>query len=221
MTDSCANIDKIRKALYYKHDRGYVNGLIDAMTLEDLRKILFRLLETSKSGLIQKDVDIFKMRYGIDYPEEHSHKAIARKYDVHFQSSGYAVTKVSDMIRRYLSLQNIKSSANVKTSEKEKMKIYVHKDHMEQENVYMKHLSAMTGEQLHSKADIAGELAGRDIVITGLSNILRNVVKRLDSLHDTDANKDMAELSMEIKGALAPYNLEIYNATSLEYESNS
>lgn len=97
------------------------------------------------------------------------------------------------------------------------MKLYIHDDHMEQGKVYMKHVSAMTREQLHSKADIAGELAGRDIVITGLSNILRNVIDRLDSLPDTD----MAELSMEIKGALAPYNLEIYNATSLEYESNS
>ena len=50
-------------------------------------------------------------------------------------------------------------------------KQYAERDPMEQDklgNYYCRHVSAMTSEDLHSKADIAAELAHRDIVIDQL-----------------------------------------------------
>lgn len=47
-------------------------------------------------------------------------------------------------------------------------KQYADRDHMEQGNYYMRHLMAMTAEKLHSKSDIAAELAHRDMVIDAL-----------------------------------------------------
>lgn len=47
-------------------------------------------------------------------------------------------------------------------------KEYTERDIEEQGDFYMKHVSAMTGEKLHSKSDIAAELAHRDIKNNGL-----------------------------------------------------
>lgn len=47
-------------------------------------------------------------------------------------------------------------------------KQYADRDHMAQGNYYMRHLMAMTAEGLHSKSDIAAELAHRDMVIDEL-----------------------------------------------------
>lgn len=103
------------------------------------------------------------------------------------------------------------------------MKIYVHKDHMEQGNVYMKHLSAMTKEQLHSKADIAGELAGRDIVITKLTKALEEAITYIDELSccegiDRDVSKELQSISSIVGSRLQEQDLSIYKADSLDYE---
>jgi len=50
--------------------------------------------------------------------------------------------------------------------------LYEQRDIEAQEDYYMKHLSAMTGEKLHRKSDIAAELAHRDMVIDGLKEDL-------------------------------------------------
>lgn len=39
---------------------------------------------------------------------------------------------------------------------------YADRDHMELGDYYVRHVSAMTGEALHSKSEIAAELAWRD-----------------------------------------------------------
>jgi hypothetical protein len=48
-------------------------------------------------------------------------------------------------------------------------KLYAERDACAQGDHYMKHVSAMTGEKLHSKSDIAAELAHRDIIIERLT----------------------------------------------------
>ena len=107
--------------------------------------------------------------------------------------------------------------------ENNKMKIYVHEDHMEQGNIYMKHLSAMTKEQLHSKADIAGELAGRDIVITKLAKALEEAITYIDELShcegiDRDVSKELQNISLVVSSRLHEQDLTIYKADSLEYD---
>jgi len=50
-------------------------------------------------------------------------------------------------------------------------KLYEERDHMAQDKAggyYSRHVSAMTGEGLHAKSDIAGELAHRDMEIDRL-----------------------------------------------------
>lgn len=44
---------------------------------------------------------------------------------------------------------------------------------------YFRHLNAMTGEKLHSKADIAAELAYRDLIIDELVFALRGALPLL------------------------------------------
>lgn len=56
--------------------------------------------------------------------------------------------------------------------------LYTKRDPMkldEQGDFYIKHVSAMTSEKLHSKSDIACELAYRDYVISQLSKALDTI----------------------------------------------
>lgn len=103
------------------------------------------------------------------------------------------------------------------------MKIYIHDDHMEQDNIYMKHLSAMTKEQLHSKADIAGELAGRDIIIAKLAKALEETINSIDNLSESseinrDVFKELQNITLISGNALHEQDLTIYKADSLEYD---
>ena len=54
------------------------------------------------------------------------------------------------------------------------MKLYGDRSVEELGEYYTKHLSAMTSEGLHSKSDIAAELAYRDYVIDKLWKMLDN-----------------------------------------------
>ena len=76
-------------------------------------------------------------------------------------------------------------------------KLYAERDAMELDeagNYYIKHVMAMTSEQLHSKSAIAGELAHRDMLIDKLTKELQKAAKvqavqetnkaLLQSLHD-------------------------------------
>ena len=60
-------------------------------------------------------------------------------------------------------------------------KLYAKRDMQELDkagNYYCKHVSAMTGESLHSKADIDAELGYRDMLIATLKMALKG--RRLD-----------------------------------------
>lgn len=46
---------------------------------------------------------------------------------------------------------------------------------------YCRHVSAMTGEKLHSKSDIAAELGHRDMLIDNLTSALQHLVEVYDS----------------------------------------
>lgn len=59
-----------------------------------------------------------------------------------------------------------------------KRKQYAERDIMAQGSYYMRHLSAMTAEKLHSKSDIAAELAHRDMEI----DKLRDEIVRLSQI---------------------------------------
>ena len=52
---------------------------------------------------------------------------------------------------------------------------YAQRDHEEQGEYYVRHLSAMTGERLHDKSAIAGELAHRDMRIAELEERLTKI----------------------------------------------
>jgi AAA+ superfamily predicted ATPase len=52
------------------------------------------------------------------------------------------------------------------------LNIYGQRDHEAQGTYYLKHIDAMTRENLYSKSAIAGELAHRDIEIDVLTNAL-------------------------------------------------
>jgi hypothetical protein len=54
-------------------------------------------------------------------------------------------------------------------------KLYADRDAIRQGQHYTKHVEAMTAEGLHSKADIAAELAHRDIEIERLRGALEKV----------------------------------------------
>ena len=65
---------------------------------------------------------------------------------------------------------------------------------------YVKHVTAMTAEGLHSKADIAAELAWRDSVIEGLKTNL---------FMAAEEREDMRKVAVGLANALADINNDI------------
>jgi len=59
-------------------------------------------------------------------------------------------------------------------------KLYAERDHEAQGEYYMRHLEAMTAKKLHSKSDIAAELAHRDILIVELREALSEILAVYD-----------------------------------------
>ena len=62
-------------------------------------------------------------------------------------------------------------------------KLYAERDIISMDksgNFYCQHISAMTGEKLHSKSDIAAELGHRDMIINDLLIALQQLVERYD-----------------------------------------
>lgn len=56
---------------------------------------------------------------------------------------------------------------------------------------YTRHISAMTGEELHSKSDIAAELAWRDMMISNLQDQILNLHKQFSKV-ETRINASMS-----------------------------
>ena len=68
-------------------------------------------------------------------------------------------------------------------------KHYAERDHIKQGKYYMAHVSAMTGEALHSKSAIAAELAHRDIEIERLRTLARDAYAAWDGDKDARVGK--------------------------------
>ncbi len=68
-------------------------------------------------------------------------------------------------------------------------KLYGKRNPIKQGQHYMNHLMAMTAEGLHSKSDIAAELAHRDIVIEDLFDIYWQLLNAIE-MH-TDPKEDI------------------------------
>ena len=73
--------------------------------------------------------------------------------------------------------------------------LYAERDIIEQGKHYSQHTSAMTSEGLHSKSDIAAELAHRDIQI----DQLRARVAELEAYHHAHSDKQAASMPEWIK----------------------
>lgn len=73
-------------------------------------------------------------------------------------------------------------------------------------SAYGKHVSAMTGEKLHSKSDIAAELAYRDDQIETLEFTCKSLSKQ---------NKGLADKLEEAEGEIAALNGELENLNHL------
>ncbi len=58
-------------------------------------------------------------------------------------------------------------------SKSEPKKLYAERDPESQGEYYMRHLNAMTAEELHHKGDIASELAHRDMLIDELVELAK------------------------------------------------
>lgn len=69
-------------------------------------------------------------------------------------------------------------------------KLYAERDIMALDdagNYYFKHVSAMTGEKLHSKSDIAAELAHRDYEIDKLKARVEELEQQLEDVRSLSA----------------------------------
>ncbi len=84
--------------------------------------------------------------------------------------------------------------------------------HSSIDNQFLKHLSAMTGEQLHSKADIAAELAYRDTVIEHLEQCVRMMLIDLKAANSVACDAFDTEIW---ERALKQYPLEIHRVQGL------
>jgi len=61
-------------------------------------------------------------------------------------------------------------------------RLYSVRDHQAQGDYYLRHVSAMTGEGLHAKSAIAGELAHRDMVIEAQAAEIEALRKQIANL---------------------------------------
>jgi len=79
-------------------------------------------------------------------------------------------------------------------------KLYAHRDIEGQKQFYLDHIYHMTSESLHSKSDIAAELAHRDIIINELLEALEDIIDSrllvgLTELHDKVRDKAYAAIA--------------------------
>jgi len=80
---------------------------------------------------------------------------------------------------------------------------YAKRDAIDLEPHYSKHVGAMTREALHSKADIAAELAWRDARIADLETKLRVCSEQFDAVAGmNDENVRLAGMVAELRGSL-------------------
>jgi hypothetical protein len=75
--------------------------------------------------------------------------------------------------------------------------LYAERDIMVQGEEYIKHIDRMTLEGLHSKSDIAAELAHRDIEIKRLREALEFYADDINWIEQTDYNVDETNVDVD------------------------
>lgn len=96
-------------------------------------------------------------------------------------------------------------------------KLYAERDTVEQGQHYMKHLLAMTAEKLHSKGDVAAELAHRDIMIEQLQARVNELEQALRNATKSSSRYDVEVIAAEMQVFDAvPTRASIENHTTLK-----
>lgn len=199
---------KVRRDIIYKNINQQVKSEIESLTLDDLKVILHTLAETSRSSLAARDIDIFKMRYGIDYDVEYTLREIAEKYNRTTQNSVYTINKVKNMIVRYIRYRLSDNSPTNKSLDVSLPKLYTNVNKKDQGNYYLKHLLALGREEITSKEHIAKELASRDMVISKLYGMLDLALCSINSQTGDGTRSN-------IKNELSTMELDVYLKDSI------
>jgi hypothetical protein len=76
---------------------------------------------------------------------------------------------------------------------------YAKRDHRALGEHYLRHVSAMTGEGLHAKSDIAAELAWRDAEIERLRSGLRIAISAADGWYDDPRDRPCPSISDDVR----------------------
>lgn len=76
--------------------------LIEDLKEEQVLDILDTMSVISPSALIVRDIDMFKMRYGIGYDKIHLNKIISGKYELFYKTSHYTIRKILKAFKKYL-----------------------------------------------------------------------------------------------------------------------
>jgi len=202
-------IIKLKKDIIHRHDNQIFIDIVNKFNKEDIEIILISLLEISKSQFIKRDIDILKMRYAIDYKDIYTIKSIAIKYDMTSANVCYTVRKVIDYIRRFINNRYVKKPL-IKNLHKNIKDIYIHRSNINHSSIYFKHLSGINNEKLKDNVDIAAELAGRDLIINELAEMLDNLL--------TKTNDDLV---LNLRSRLKQMKLDIYQMTSEEYNKEA
>ena len=71
---------------------------------------------------------------------------------------------------------------------------YAQRDHRALGEHYLRHVSAMTGEGLHAKSDIAAELAWRDARIDRLEQALLDIAEIAEHIENGPITDDESQL---------------------------
>ena len=97
------------------------------------------------------------------------------------------------------------------------MKLYAERDPEEQGEWFVRHMSAMTKENLHSKAEIAEELAHRDIRIEALEAEIKRLTISLAAAKGcvSQQHEDIAKLRavVDVARVVVDEDTSYYNVT--------
>lgn len=97
-----AGLYKLKSDLSLNIEDIDVLKLIEDLKEEQVPELLETISVISSSALIVRDVDMFKMHYGIGYDQLYRHKVIAGKYKLLYKASHYNIKKVLKVFKKYL-----------------------------------------------------------------------------------------------------------------------
>lgn len=180
-------IFNVRKDLLYKNLSCEIKDEISKLTLKNLEIILYTLTCTSKSKLIIRDVDMFKMRYGVGYDRVYLLREISEKYSRAIQNVVYNINKIKDMLVRYIKNKNLYNNTE-RSCEDNSIVIHENINRITQSNHYIKYLADLSKEKILTKDIIAIRLASRDIIIEDLYIMLLSTLTSLETTGNTSCS---------------------------------